>query len=119
MAERVVEALLTLAAVVVALGVIWKFPPFRKPATFISRRLVVEPLAAWFRGEVRGVIRAELKQPNGGASIPDLSAQITELRAYTHDGVHELRNTMTPLKGRIDILWEQSGLPPFTSEEES
>lgn len=35
----------------------------------------------------------------------DMLNRITELATYTHDGVHELRNLMTPVKAKVDLMW--------------
>jgi hypothetical protein len=103
------QALLTIAAVITAIGIIWKAPYVRRPAAYVARRLVGDPVTEWFRGMLRDeathVIKKELKVPNGGTSIPDLSKQLTKVEerlveqgGYIHREVHRLN-------GISNVVW--------------
>lgn len=105
----VLDFLIAFAAAVTAIAVLWKAPFIRKPTAWIARRLIGEPVTQWFRHllseEATRVVRTELKQPNGGSSIPDLVAHITELgnrmvaeSIYTHKEIHRLN-------GFVRMIW--------------
>ena len=105
--------LLTVCAAAVT---VTAFPPFRRSALWLWRRNVAEPGAAWFQGLVRdestAVIKQELKERNGGASIPDLSDQLEdlgnrliELGTFTHDEVKYTHNEVHRLNGQVGMMW--------------
>lgn len=47
----------------------------------------------------------------------DVDNRLVELAKYAHDGIHDVRNAITPLKGQIDMLWRQAGFPPLNPKE--
>lgn len=107
----VLELIVAFAALVTALGILWKAPLIRRPAAYVGRRLVGDPVSEWFRGllreEATRVIKTELKEPNGGSSIPDLAAQIADVgnrivaeSSYTHHEVHRLN-------GWVGMMWRE------------
>jgi hypothetical protein len=102
------QAIISVGAVVIAIGAIWKAPYVRRPAAYVARRLIGDPVSVWFRGMLRDeathVITTELKQPNGGSSIPDLSRQLTavetrlvEQGSYIHNEIHRLNGQVGPV----------------------
>lgn len=46
----------------------------------------------------------------------DVDNRLVELAKYAHDGIHDLRNAITPLKGQIDMLWRKAGFPSLTED---
>lgn len=113
----VLDFLIAFGVAMTAVAALWKAPFIRKPTAYVARKLVGEPITAWFRkllsDEATRVIKKELKEPNGGSSIPDLSTQITDVgnrivseSIYTHREIHRLN-------GLLDIMW-----PAFAKEHD-
>ncbi len=71
--------ILTVAAVLAALVIIWKSPLMR-PIKWVWRHLVSDPLSAWSQQQVAEVVKNVLMQPNGGHSLADVAKQVQELR---------------------------------------
>lgn len=71
--------IVTIAAVLAALVLIWKSPLMR-PVKWVWHRLVADPAGQWARGQMEDVVKNVLMQPNGGHSLADVAKQVQELR---------------------------------------
>lgn len=127
---NMIETFVTVCAALVAVAAASKIPWVRRPVAWVLRRNIGEPVADTLRRivneEATLVIQNELKKENGGASIPDLGAQIAELDAkvqtrldydetllqlhqYTHENIHRLNNLLGPKVAEHELMWRDYG----------
>lgn len=79
-----------IAAFVAAIGVLVRAPFVRRPVLWLWRRIVAEPLGAWFAHLIDARITAKLLEPNGGKSLSDIATEVAHLKE--HLGVAPLKD---------------------------